>query len=192
MTKIIILFGFCLLVISWLNYQLQNRGQSQGTNIYRVSDLDDDGQKESLFLYSPPVDLSEGTTRIYINDQKNPKLTLRGYFMDSKIFDIKKGLRVLEVEVMTGKSVNSIIYRYQDGKLVRVPVSTEKAPYFIGIVARNTPEFKDIDGDGILEMFAYYRHFPPEKKRTVEVYKFNGEQFEKQKEYEEKTPEVYL
>lgn len=192
MTKIVILLGFYLLVIGWLNYQSYNRSKSQDTNVYFESDLNNDGQKEVFLFYSPPVDLSDGTTRIYINGQKDPSLILRGYFMDNKIFDIKKGLRVLEVEVMTGKSVNSLIYRYQDGALKRIPVSTEKLPHYMGIVARNTPEFKDIDGDGIMEMFAYYRYFPPEKKRKVEVYKFNGVGFEKQKQYEESTPEIYL
>lgn len=190
--KKVITFLILLLAVGLFDSRLQNNDYERGTNINHAYDLDNNGQEESILFRSPAIDLSDGTTSIYINGQKEPELILKGYFRDSKIFDIKKGLRILEVEVMTGKSVNSIIYRYQDGKLVRVPVSTEKASYFIGVVARNTPVFQDIDGDGMLEMLAYYRHFPSEKKRTVELYTFNGEQFEKQKEYEEETPEVYF
>lgn len=192
MKKVTTLFILLLLVVGLFQFKLQNKNYEGGMNINRAYDLDNNGQEETILFHSPSVDLSDGTTSIYINGQKEPELILRGYFRDSKVFDIKKGLRVLEVEVITGKSVNSIIYRYESGKLVRVPVSTEKVSHFMGIVTRNIPEFKDIDGNGILEMLTYYRHFPPEKKRTVESYIFNGEQFEKQKQYEEETSEVYF
>ena len=69
-----------------------------------------------------------------------------------------------------------------------MPVSTAKPPSFYGIVSRNVPELKDSDGDGALELFAYYRHFPPDFKRTVEVYQLSGEVLQKIEEYEELNP----
>jgi len=158
----------------------------------RHYDLDLDGMEELIHIRSSLVTLEDGVTNIFINDQKTPELTLKGYFENSRVYDIKKGLRVLEIAVTTGKSINSVIYKYEKSKLVRIPVSTEKAPSFEGVVSRNYPEFKDVDNDGVMELVVYYRHFPFEKERTVELYKFNDDIFQKYLEYEEVTEEVYL
>lgn len=180
----LLLYGFLL--------SMGHETIGKGVEISYLYDFDLDQKKENIIFRSSPVGLDDGITEVFLNNKDKPELTIKGYFVNSKIVDITNVLRILEVEVLVGKSINSLIYRYENGKLIRVSVSTEKAPFFEGLVSRNPPEYKDVDNDGILEILVYYRYFPPQKKRTVEVYKFNGKQFKKQKEYEEETTEVYL
>lgn len=162
-------------------------------NLSLSLDLDSNGTIEKVNIKSYIGLPGEEKTEVYLNNELNPVFIFYGFLDNVLTHNIdRSGYKVLEFQLAGGHSINSLIYRYQNGELIRIPVSTEKLPYFMGIVARNIPEFIDLDNDGILEMLAYYRYFPPEKKRRVEVYKFNGTSFEKQKEYEEKTSEVYL
>lgn len=172
-----------------IDYQGRDKLKVDVTHLY---DFDLNGRKEGISFHSSSVKLNNGITEVFLQNQTKPELILQGYFVGSRFLYIRNGLQILEVEVLVGKSINTLVYKYENGKLIRIPVSTEKTPSFEGIVSRNSPEFKDIDNDGVLEILAYYRYFPPEKKRTVKVYKFNGEQFEKYKEYEEETSAVYL
>lgn len=155
-------------------------------------DLDRDGRKEKLLIYSSSYLSLDPRTYLFINYNPKPKLSLRGHYVESNIHQIKPGEFTLEVQTMNGKSINSLVYFYRHGSLKRIPVSTENSPYYEGAVSRNEPEFKDMDGDGIQEMMVYYRHFPPDFRRTVVVYQLNEEEFQKIKEYEELTPEIYL
>ncbi|KKU03027.1 MAG: hypothetical protein UX99_C0008G0016 [Candidatus Amesbacteria bacterium GW2011_GWB1_47_26] len=155
-------------------------------------DLDWDGREEKLLIYSSSYLSLDPRTYLFINYNPIPRLSLKGHYLESNIHEIKPGEFILEVQTVSGKSVNSLVYFYRQGSLRRIPVSTENSPYYEGVVSRNEPEFRDTDGDGIQEMLVYYRHFPPDFKRTVEIYKLNGETFKKIKEYEESTPEVYL
>jgi len=134
-----------------------------------------------------------GKTDVYIGSSRNPQISLDGHLYNAYAVDINNdGKDELEIEIVAGQSLNSLVYRIINGQLHRIAVSTENPKNWEGIVSRNSPEFKDINKDGVLEMLAYYRFFPPEKRRKVEVYKFTGLQFRKVKEYEEDMPEVYL
>lgn len=154
----------------------------------------------TLQSYEAPVwldnlDVLDWKTDMEVVDRNYSKFSFYGWLSSAYSVDLEKdGQDELVVEIITGKTINTIVYKFVAGVLTRVPVSTEKpGPWgFYGVASRNSPEFKDLDGDGILEMLAYYRHFPPENSRTVEVYKFNGRSFELVRNYEEKMPEVYL
>lgn len=149
--------------------------------------------KRKIHFYSYTVEPFVGKTDVYVNNSTTSQLSLDGFFYNAYTVDINKdGKDELEVETESGHSLNSLIYKYLRGRLERIPVSTENPKGWEGIVSRNTPEFKDVNKDGLLEMLAYYRFFPPEKRRKVEVYKFTGLLFQKVREYEEKMPEVYL
>lgn len=151
------------------------------------------GGRMKLYFYSYTVEPFWGKTDVYVNNSKTPQLLLDGYFYNAYGIDVNSdGKEELEIETESGHSLNSLIYKYLGGRLERIPVSTENPKGWKGIVSRNAPEFKDVNKDGLLEMLAYYRFFPPEKKRKVEVYKFTGVLFQKVREYEEKMPEVYL
>lgn len=185
--RLILVFAtLCFMIVSGFYYKQKG--------ITSMSfDLDGDGISEKIGL-RPYLGLpGEEKTEVYLNGSLQPTFTLFGFLESVLTHNIDNSkYKVLELQLASGHSINSLLYRYKDGVLKRIPVSTEKAPYFMGIVARNTPEFKDTDGDGIMEMFVYYRYFPPEKRRKVELYKFNGVEFEKQKQYEESTPVIYL
>lgn len=157
-------------------------------------DLDQNGETEKISIIST---LGEGVgnenTKIYLNNSPEPFLNLNGYFdkIQTHIMNAQ-GIQILELRTIAGHSLETTFYIYKKGRLIIVPVSTAKPPYFYGIVSRNAPELKDLDGDGVLELLAYYRHFPPEKERTVEVYKFSGHDFTKTQKYEESMSELYL
>lgn len=155
-------------------------------------DLDGDGRMEKLLIYSSSYLSLDPKTYLFIKYDPKPKLSLRGHYLGNNVHEVKPDEFMLEVQTMSGKSVNSLVYFYRHGNLNRIPVSTENSLYYEGVVSRNEPEFKDTDGDGIQEMLVYYRHFPPDFKRTVEIYKLNEEVFQKIEEYEEPTPEIYL
>ncbi|MEK7111037.1 MAG: hypothetical protein AAB856_00425 [Patescibacteria group bacterium] len=157
-------------------------------------DLDQDGKIEKITVFSTlGKEIGDENTKIYIDNNERPALDLGGYFDGIQVYKIDpQGRQVLEVRTAGGHSIETTFYTYKKGSLKIVPVSTAKPPSFYGIVSRNVPELKDSDGDGALELFAYYRHFPPDFKRTVEVYQLSGEVFQKIEEYEEPTPEIYL
>ena len=157
-------------------------------------DLDSDGKNEKIVVYSTlGKEIGDEHTDIYLNNGKKPILNLGGYFDGIEIHSINhQGKQILEIRTAAGHSIETNFYTYKNGRLKIVPVSTAKPPSFYGIVSRNVPELRDSDNDGVLELFAYYRHFPPEKQRTVELYKFDDHQFVKIREYEEDMPELYL
>lgn len=188
---ILFLFLVFLIYLGQTTFVSHPKAQQDNSEV-RLYDLDIDGNKEQIAFHSYQIGSGSWQTNVYVNKQATPQLTLRGFFKESHVYDIKDNFRILEIELIGGKSVNSLVYKSQNGKLIRIPVSTEKPPGFIGIVSRNLPEFKDMDNDGVLEMIAYYRLYPPEKKRTVEIYKLSGKIFMKYQEYEEETPMYYL
>lgn len=188
---ILFLFLVFLIYLGQITFVYHPKAQQDNSDT-RFYDLDIDGNKEQIVFHSYQIGSGSWQTNVFVNKQATPQLTLRGFFKESHVYDIKDNFRIFEIEVIGGKSVNSLVYKSQNGKLIRIPISTEKPPRFIGIVSRNSPEFKDIDDDGVLEMLAYYRHYPPEGERTVEVYKLSGEIFKKYLEYEEETPMYYL
>lgn len=136
-----------------------------------------------------------GRTEIFIDQSINPILSLNGFYYDSKLInlDARKSVNLFLIQLNGGgKLLNSLVYRYQDGSLTRIPVSTEKLGGYLGTESSGGAEFIDIDKDGILEMLVYHRHYPPETQRIVELYKFNGEVLEKTQEYEEPMSEIYF
>ena len=148
---------------------------------------------EKITIKSYPLEPFAGNTDVYVGSHSLPQFSISGFLHNVYSLDLENdGWEEVAIEVETGHSINSLIYKQRNDRLVRIPISTEILINFEGIVSRNTPEFKDIDRDGRLEMLAYYRFFPPEKRRKVEVYKFTGLLFQKVKEYEEKMTEIYL
>ena len=157
-------------------------------------DLNQDGEKEKIMIRSTiGKEIGEEHTKIYINDNERPILNLKGYFDKFEVHAVNpQGKKILQVSTASGHSISTNFYYYERGELFIIPVSAAKPPSYYGIEARNRPELKDVDGDGVLEMLAYYRHFPPQKQRTVEAYKFNGKAFIKTQEYVEVMTEIYL
>lgn len=98
---------------------------------------------------------------------------------------------MLEIQTSSGHSLNSLLYQYRNGQLARISVSTENPPYYEGIVSRNAPEFRDLDGDGVQEMLVYSRYFPPRSQRQIEVYKFVSNSFVKTTSFKEALSETY-
>lgn len=158
----------------------------------RNFDLNADGKKETFIIESDPGFPGAQYTRVYLNKEKEPTLTLVGYFDNMFLHQINKTQKVLEIRVLTGQSIDTTFYKYLKGKLIHLLVSTTKSPSYYGIVSRDYPELKDIDGDGVFELLAYYSLFSPEGKRWVELYEYNGQGFDLVKEYEEDMPEMYL
>lgn len=191
----LILFIIGIILFNHFNYSQDKIKKLQPVfPLYeQISDLDLDGKNEIIEFYSSPVDLTGGNTDIFINKETNAKVSLSGYFQKSDIYDIAKDVRVLEVQTnLGGKLINSIILVYQNGELTRIPIFDGVKSLPRGIFSSGGIEFKDYDSDGILEMFVYHRHYPPEAKRTVEIYQFTNQVFKKVQEYEESTPNVYL
>ncbi len=152
-------------------------------------DLDSNGKDESVMVTSY-VDLSGNQdTKVYIDSSPKPVFTETGSFYAMKTHKIDNSpISISELQLQSGQSINTLFYIYRKGKLVRVPVSTERPPSWHGISSRNSPEFKDIDNDGTQELLAYY-NFLSDATRKVEVYKFNGKIFNKIQEYEEANPD---
>lgn len=156
-------------------------------------DLDSDGKEES-FRFNTYVGLpGEEWTQVFLNDTDTPVLSVVGYFEGAFVHDIDDTKeKLLEIQTSSGHSINSLVYRYHKGSLIRIPVSTEQEGFFEGVVSRNSPDFIDVDGDGVKEMIVYYREFPPDYRRTVEVYQWKKGRFEKVREYEEETQGLFL
>lgn len=160
----------------------------------RFFDLDNDEESEKITVSSTlGKEIGDENTKIYINNSGESALVLHGYFDGIEVHKMNPlDLQVLEIRTVGGHSIDTTFYTYKKGRLNLVPVSTSEPPSFYGIVSRNRPEVKDINDDGTLELFAYYRHFPPEKQRTVEVYTFDGQGFIKTQEYEESLDNMYF
>lgn len=152
-------------------------------------DLDHDGKAENITVFSTlGQEIGNEITIITINNSKNPGLQLGGYFHGMQVHTMNsRGQKILELNTIEGHSINTTFYMYKSGSLNVVPVSTAKPPSFYGIVSRNAPDVKDVDGDGALELLAYY-YFPGDTKRAVEVYTFKNNMFQKSQEYEEAVP----
>ncbi|MFZ5376205.1 MAG: hypothetical protein ACOZAN_00855 [Patescibacteria group bacterium] len=157
-----------------------------------ILDLDHNGKNESIVVKSYLSIHGDQNTEIYINSNSQPVLTEIGSFHSIEIHKMdNSGHYIVELQLQTSQSINALFYLYQKGKLERVSVSTEKSPSWHGIISRNSPELKDIDNDGTLELLAYY-NFLSDPIRKVEVYKYNGKSFNKTQEYEEVIPDKYL
>lgn len=154
----------------------------------------------SLQSYVVPIwvgelDALDWQTDLTVGVRGRPIISLKGQLFAAYPLDLEgDGRDELAVEVTQGKLGNLNVYRYNDDSLERIAVSTEKpGPHgYLGVVTRSSPEFRDSDGDGRLELFAYYSMTVPQRKRRVEVYKFDGQRFNKIKDYEEEADEVYL
>lgn len=154
-----------------------------------------DGREHRISVRSFPIEPFPETADVFVDDAPEPVISFKGELDNFYVLDIDDDAnQELVVELIQGKLINLNVYKYKNNSLERITVSTEKpGPYgYLGTVTRSSPEFKDLDGDGSLELFAYYSKKVPQKKRRVEVYKFNGSGFDKIQEYEEPTEEVYL
>ena len=158
-----------------------------------ILSLREGDKNELVTLTSYTIGSFQGGTDIYIRSSKIPQFSLVGFFRQAYQTDIENdGNDELVVEVETGHSIDTSFYKYSNGNLNKILISDGSPTINGSVTKRNIPEFKDVEGDGSLEMFVYYRFFPPEKRRTVEVYKFNGQKFLKVNEYEESTADFYL
>lgn len=173
--------------VDYSNYE-KNK-EIEGPDISNFAlDLDYDGKNETVVVKSYPGIPGDQNTEVYIDSSSQPVITEIGSFYAIKTHKMDNSNRsITELQLQTGQSINALFYMYKKGKLERVPVSTEKPPSWHGIISRNLPEFKDVDGDGTLELLAYYNFFN-EPTRTVEVYTFTGSVLQKINEYEEPNP----
>lgn len=150
------------------------------------------GNTESIIIKSYLKELFDGKIDIYSASTNKLLASTNGLIWKAFPVDIENDKNEeLVVQAETGQSVDTSIYKYLNGNLKKIQISNGAAVYE-STTTRNPPEFKDTDKDGKLEMFVYYRFFPPEKRRRVEVYKFNGQKFTKINEYEETTDDFYL
>lgn len=162
------------------------RKETDDPKVWNITlDIDNNGKNDEIVVKSYPGFPGDQNTELYISQDKLPLLTEIGYFNGMQMYKMDTlGHHILELQLLTGQSINTLFYTYEKGKLNRVSVSTENSPSWYGIVSRNPPELKDIDNDGVLDLLAYY-NFLYDPTRTVEVYKFKGHSFTKIKEYEE-------
>lgn len=167
-----------------------NYEKNKKTEVLNFSlDLDDDGKNEKIIIKSNLGFPGDQNTEVYINSDKQPEITEIGSFYSIRTHSMGTFKQdIIELQVQTGQSINTLLYTYRNGRLERVPVSTEKPPSWFGIISRNSPEFKDIDDDGSPELLAYYS-FLYDLTRKVEVYSFDGKVFVKVHEYEESVSE---
>lgn len=159
---------------------------------HREYDLDLDNKKEIIYFHTNEVEFGDWSTDIFVKDLTKPMLTVDGLLKSDSIYDISDNIRILELEISAGgKLINSLLYQYQNGKLIRIPVIADSSSQLWDIWSSGGTEFKDLNNDTTLEMFVYHRHYPPEAERTVEVYKFDGKSFQKNSEYEESIMDIY-
>ncbi len=186
---------FPLVVLGGIMYQNQQHEESQSAPDHKQFSLllKRARQQSKLTLKSYFHDPLHEKTEVYVGNQKTPQVVVDGILFQAYSLDINGDYdQELNLQVISGKLINSLVYRYDNGELVKIPVSTERPPSYYGTVTHNLPLFKDEDGDGVMELFAYYAHGEPEAKRTVEAYKFNGQIFDLTRRYEENMPEIYL
>lgn len=135
-----------------------------------------------------------GKTEIFTQQSIEPILSLDNFYFNSMFIDLdtQTSKEIFEIQLNAGgKLINSLLYQNQEGKLIRIPVITRSGSKSWDTWSSGGTEFIDTDKDGIKEMLVYHRHYPPEAKRTVEVYKFDSKIFQKDHEYEEITQEIY-
>lgn len=180
------LVGIVGLTTFWFKNNIKSQKIMGATELETSWDFDE--FKVKAYETNPTAWVSD----LYFGHEQQPRISFKGYFYGRNFYDITgNGTEYLEILLLQGQLVNSQLFKYLDGKLERVPVSTEKPPTFFGIVASGIPEYQDLDGDGTKEMLVPHRHYPPEAKRTVEVYKYTGQIFQKEREYEENTNGIY-
>ncbi len=115
-------------------------------------------------------------TDVYVKDEELPRLTLNGYYRNSKFHNFEvNGTRYLEILLLSGKLINSQLYDYSSGQLKKIVALKE-------IWASADPEYKDINGDGVKEMLVYHKLGLLKEPRTVEVYNIINSRLQKQDE----------
>ena len=193
MKKIIVL-TICLIIFSVvIVLTRQSDRPNYLADSYHKYNLDLDNKQETVHFYTKEIEFGDWKTDIFVNDFTKSLLTIDGLLRNGSSYDISTNIRTLVLEISAGgKLINSLLYRYQDGKLIRIPVITDSSNESWDIWSSGGTDFIDTDSDGIKEMLVYHRHYPPQVRRTVEVYKFDGKIFHKYQEYEETTPNIYL
>src|SRR3989344_7998766 len=120
-------------------------------------------------IYSLKTGPMLGKTQIFTSLSSYPILSLDCFFYDARFIklDPRNQMEMFVIELNTGgKLMNSLIYQYKDNKLVEIPIQINSS--ISSIWSSGGTEFKDANGDEILEMFVSHRHYPPEAKKTVE------------------------
>lgn len=190
----LVLFLF-LIVLGGFIYKREQQSRNWSNSDYQQMTLflKRANQQDKITLKSYFPDPFHEKTEAYVNNQKLSQIMVDGILFQDYPLDIEGDKnQELVLQVMSGELINSLVYRYDGDRLIRIPVSTEKPPYYYGTVTHNAPLFKDEDGDGVMELFVYYAHGEPIAKRTVEVYKYTKGGFNLVRKYEEKMSEVYL
>lgn len=155
-------------------------------------DLDNNGIKERLYFHRTRVEPFAYYTDVVIEGTYKPSLVIPDYFWEAEEYQVNKNLRVLLTQSQTGHIVSIMVYKYNDGVFSQIPIKTDEYINKDQGDVGSDAEMKDMDSDGTLELLIYFRHYPPEKKRTVKIYKFDGQVFTKTESYDQKTEEVYL
>lgn len=192
MNKKLLILAICLMILGVVIFSKQQDKPLYLVDTYHEYDLDLDHKKERIYFRTKEIEFGDWSTEVFVNELIKPTLTVDGLLKNEGVYDISNNTRILELVISGGgKLINSHFYQYQDGKLVRIPVITNSGSQHWDIWSSGGTEFKDLNNDDIMEMLVYHRHYPPQAKRTVEVYEFDGKRFSKYQEYEESTPDIY-
>ena len=110
---------------------------SDELNLKYEFDLIGDGKLETIGSYSTlGQQIGKEYTEVFINNENKPAVLLVGYFKKAQDHDMGVGNRkVLEINTISGKSINTTFYVYENGSLNNISVSTAKPP------ASNAPLF---------------------------------------------------
>lgn len=130
-------------------------------------------------------------TDLYVGKEQRPQLSLGGYYLGSRFEDLGIKTPFLEVSLLHGQLASFHGFKYVSKQLEEIPFFGADGKKLLGVWSSADPEYKDIDGDKVKEMLVYHPHYPPKETRTVEIYKYTGKIFQKEKEYEENTDGVY-
>ena len=153
-------------------------------------DLDADDKPETVYFKIRGTEYGDWSTDIFVNNSRNPLAGADDLIVRSSTQDISKKTRIMKLEMTAGGNlVNTLLYQYRNGELIEIPIITN--PHILGTWNNGGTQFKDSDEDGVSEMFVYHGFYPVNEKRTVEIYKFDGNKFIKNKEYKETTANVY-
>ena len=192
----IFLITICIILITGvviLYKTKQDDRPSYLVDTHQEYDLDLDNKNELLYFHTKEVKFGNWTTEVFVNNSVKPVLIVSGLLKDYRVYDIAENIRILELEISAGgKLVNSLLYKYHEGFLVRVPIAIDSNSQLWDVWSSGGAEFKDLDDDGVLEMLVYHRNYPPKANRRVEAYRFEDNIFQKYKEYKEATEEIYL
>lgn len=126
-------------------------------------------------------------TDLYLKGERRPRLSLGGYYLGSRSEDIGTGVPYLEVSLLQGQLASFHMFKYISRQLEEIPFFGADGKRLSGIWSSLDPEYKDINGDHIKEMLVYHPHYPLGEMQTVEVYRYTGQVFQKEGEYEENT-----